>query len=88
MSTLNGNIDAKLATLNTLQPMLEQINSSDPAVVTLTNVIKILISQVIEIKADFIGSGQRLAVTETRSARTEQYSRRNTTVLVGLPLVH
>lgn len=82
----NANINAKLATLNTLQPMLEQINSGDPAVTALSNVLTILISQVIELKADLIGSGQRIADTETRSAKTEQYSRRNTTVLAGLPL--
>ena len=75
----------KLATLNTIQPMLDSIVSSDLAVVTLKNVLSVLTSQIVELKTEVVLDSNKHHDTFIRTVKNEQYSRRNTAVLVGLP---
>jgi len=87
-------LEGKLATLRTLQPMLDAIPAFsadvDPSVKTafdtIKNVVSILIAQNIEEKSESVLSRVELKQSAVRSCKTEQYSRRNTTVLVGLPV--
>lgn len=81
-------LNNKLGTLRSLEPMLNSLNNmtQDTAITLLTNVVRVLLSQVIELKSDYIQSVGQIKEADTRSAKVEQYSRRNTTTLVGLAL--
>ena len=79
-------LEGKLATLRTLQPMLDSITTSDPAITTLKTVLTILTAQMIEFKTEAVGSSINQHSNMVRTVKTEQYSRRNTTILVGLPV--
>ena len=79
-------LEGKLATLRTIQPILEGIVSDDPAINSLKSVLTILTAQVVEIKSDVFASNIDQHQTIVRTAKTERYSRWNTTVLVGLPV--
>jgi RNase H-fold protein (predicted Holliday junction resolvase) len=79
-------LEGKLATLRTIQPLLDNITSDDPVINWLKSVLTVITAQIIEIKSDVFASSIDHQQTIVRTAKTEQYSRRNTTVLVGLPV--
>lgn len=79
-------LDAQLATLKSLLPSLEAIKSDDPAINAMKSCLTILTAQVIEVKSEVLKRSSTVDESFVRSVKTEQYSRRNTMVLVGLPV--
>lgn len=77
-------LDAHLATLKSLLPSLEAIKSDDPSINVIKSVLTVLTAQVIEVKTKVLVSSSSVDESFVRSVKTEQYSRRNTMVLVGL----
>ena len=65
--------------------MLDSIVSSDLAVVTLKNVLSVLTAQIVKLKTEVVLDSNKDHDTFIRTVKNEQYCRRNTAVLVGLP---
>ena len=76
----------KLATLNSLGPRLDSLVTTDPVLIELRSVLNTVITQLIEVKTDLVISSTVQQESFIRTAKTEQYSRRNTCVVVGLKI--
>ena len=68
----------KLATPNSLGPRLDSLLTTDPVLIELKSILNTVITQLIEVKTDLVISSTAQQESFIRTAKTEQYSRRNT----------
>ena len=79
-------ISSAVEGLKVLQPKLEAASSSDPAVGIIKEVVSAMLDNLIVLTGKVVSTELSQHDSAVRTAKTEQYSRRNTTVLVGLPI--
>ena len=77
-------LNGKLATLQSLGPRLDSLVTVDPVLIEIKSILNMVITQLIEVKTDLVISSTAQHESFIRTAKTEQYSRRNTCVVVGL----
>ena len=77
-------LNGKLATLQSLGPRLDSLVTVDPVLIEIKSILNTVITQLIEVKTDLVISSTAQHESFIRTAKTEQYSRRNTCVVVGL----
>lgn len=77
-------LNGKLATLQSLGPRLDNLVTADPVLIEFKSILNTVITQLIEVKTDLVMSSTAQHESFIRTAKTEQYSRRNTCVVVGL----
>ena len=90
-SILLRDIETKLKCISSLQPMIDNITSTDPALTALKNVVSMLVAQVVDIKSDVVklqhqsdNFKSNISSISVDNAKTEQYSRHNHIVMTGL----
>ena len=86
-------LKSKLETLKSVKATVQSVTSDDPTLNLLKSAVLTLVAQVTEMKSDLVKlqddcnrTRSTISVIGVSTAKTEQYSRRNTIVIAGQPV--